>query len=479
LSLVRVRFAPSPTGFVHVGSLRTALYNYLFARHHGGVNILRIEDTDRTRFVEGAIENLLSTMKWAGITFDEGPQNPGKYGPYVQSEKTEVYRAHAEQLVANDKAYPCFCTSERLALVRESQQASGIPPMYDRYCRNLSKEESENRIAAGEPHVIRLRVPIGEIVKFTDEVRGEIEFDSRTIDDQVLMKSDNFPTYHLAHLIDDHQMEITHVIRCEEWVSSTPKHILLYQAFGWEPPKFAHLPLLLNADKSKLSKRQGDVAVEDFKDKGYLPDALVNFVALLGWNPSAFEEIFTMEELIKGFELERVNKAGAVFNKEKLDWMNSEYIRKRTPEALLVLVKPLVEKKGYIVSDEYILAVIKLMQERARSINDFVDFASYFFERPTDFEEKYKSKHWTPDAKERLSEILVEFKSLDDWSHDPLEAIIRAYAEKKAISAGKLIHPIRLAVTGRGMGPGLFELLAVIGKKESTERMEHAIATLN
>ncbi len=476
--MVRVRFAPSPTGFVHVGSLRTALYNFLFARHHGGVNILRIEDTDRTRYVEGAVENLLSTMKWAGITFDEGPQNPGKFGPYVQSEKTEEYRTRAAELVAKEKAYPCFCTSERLALVRESQQASGIPPMYDRHCRNLSKEEVEKRINAGEAHVIRLRVPIGEIVRFTDEVRGDIEFDSRTIDDQVLLKSDGYPTYHLANVIDDHAMEITHVIRGEEWVSSTPKHVLLYQAFGWTPPKFAHLPLLLNADKSKLSKRQGDVAVEDYKDKGYLPDALVNFVALLGWNPSAFEEIFTMEDLIKGFELERVNKGGAVFNKEKLDWMNSEYIRKYSPEKLLELVKPLVEKKGYEVSDDYILAVIKLMQERARTINDFVDFASYFFERPTDYEEKYKLKHWTPEAKERLKEVLPEFQALDNWTHDALEAVIRTYAEKNAISAGKLIHPIRLAVTGRGMGPGLFELLEVIGQNESTSRMAHSLEVL-
>ncbi len=476
--MVRVRFAPSPTGFVHVGSLRTALYNYLFARHHGGVNVLRIEDTDRTRLVEGAVENLLSTMKWAGITFDEGPQNPGKYGPYVQSEKTEVYRAHAAQLVASEKAYPCFCTTERLALVRESQQAAGIPPMYDRHCRNLSKEEVATRIAAGEPHVIRLRVPIGELIRFNDIVRGDIEFDSKTIDDQVLIKSDGYPTYHLANVVDDHQMEITHVIRGEEWLPSTPKHVLLYQAFGWEPPKFAHLPLLLNADRSKLSKRQGDVAVEDYKDKGYLPEALVNFVALLGWNPSAFEEIFTMEELIKGFELDRVNKGGAVFNKEKLDWMNSEYIRKRSPEDLLVYVKPLIEKKGYIVSDEYILAVIKLMQERARTINDFVEFASYFFERPTEYDEKYKSKHWTPDAKERLREVLPEFGALNTWSHDSLEGVIRAYAEKSGISAGKLIHPIRLAVTGRGMGPGLFELLEVIGKEESTTRIGHALEAL-
>ncbi len=312
-ALVRVRFAPSPTGYVHLGSLRTALYCYLFARHHGGVNILRIEDTDRTRYVEGAIENLLRTMEWAGITFDEGPITGGAFAPYVQSERTELYRKHADELIALGKAYPCFCTPERLDQVRKAQQAASIPPMYDRLCRNLTKEEADKRIASGEAHVVRMRVPIGEVVRFHDMIRGDVEFDSKTIDDQVLLKSDGFPTYHLANIVDDHWMQITHVIRAEEWLSSTPKHVLLYDAFGWEAPKFAHLPLLLNADRSKLSKRQGDVAVEDYREKGYLPEALINFLALMGWNPSATEEIFSIHELIRQFDLERVNKAGAIF----------------------------------------------------------------------------------------------------------------------------------------------------------------------
>ncbi|MEO5956551.1 MAG: glutamate--tRNA ligase, partial [Nitrospiraceae bacterium] len=335
--MVRVRFAPSPTGFVHVGSLRTALYNFLFARHHGGVHILRVEDTDRTRYVEGAVENLLRTMEWVGITFDEGPMQGGEYGPYTQSERTEMYRNYSDELIKNGKAYSCFCTAERLDEVRKQMQASGQPPMYDRHCRNLTEEEVEVKKEAGIPHVVRLRIPLGETVTFNDLVRGDVSFDSKTIDDQVLLKSDGFPTYHLANVIDDYKMKITHVIRGEEWLSSTPKHVLLYRAFGWEDsmPKFAHLPLLLNPDRSKLSKRQGDVAVEDFREKGYLPDALINFVALLGWNPSATEEIYSMEELIKTFDLEKVNKAGAVFGKEKLDWMNAEYIRKKTPDELL------------------------------------------------------------------------------------------------------------------------------------------------
>ncbi|HWF43650.1 MAG TPA: glutamate--tRNA ligase, partial [Candidatus Kapabacteria bacterium] len=476
----RVRFAPSPTGYVHVGSLRTALYNYLFARRHGGVNILRIEDTDRTRYVEGAVENMLRTMEWAGITFDEGPVEGGPCGPYVQSERTEIYRAHADELIARGKAYPCFCTPERLDLVRKSQQAAGIPPMYDRLCRNLTKEEVDRRIAAGEPHVVRMRVPIGEAVRFHDIIRGDIEFDSKTIDDQVLLKSDGFPTYHLANIVDDHFMQITHVIRGEEWLPSTPKHVLLYEAFGWEPPKFAHLPLLLNADRSKLSKRQGDVAVEDYKDKGYLPDALINFVALLGWNPSATEEIFSMDDLVKGFDLERVNKGGAVFNREKLDWMNSEYIRKKSPEELAALVRPLADTRKYIVSDEYLTKVVRVMQERAHTLWDFVDFASYFYVAPdlASADEKYKQKHWTPQAKEHLQNLLPEFESATDWDHDTLEGIVRKYAEANGLSAGKLIHPIRLAVTGKGMGPGLFELLAVIGKEECLRRMRWAVEHL-
>ncbi len=476
--MVRVRFAPSPTGFVHVGSLRTALYNYLFARHHGGVNILRIEDTDRTRLVEGAVEGLYSTMKWAGIEFDEGPIEGGSCGPYVQSERTEIYRKYADELIAKEKAYPCFCTSERLDLVRKSQQASGIPPMYDRLCRNLTAEEVTRRIAAGEPHVVRLRVPIGELVRFHDLIRGDIEFDAKTIDDQVLLKSDGFPTYHLANIVDDHLMEITHVIRGEEWVSSTPKHILLYEALGWTPPKFAHLPLLLNADRSKLSKRQGDVAVEDYKNKGYLQPALINFIALLGWNPSATEEIFSIDDLIRDFDLERVNKSGAVFNREKLDWMNAEYIRKMSPEELAKIVRPLASERKYIVSDEYLISVVKLMQERVHTLPDFVDFASYFFESPKEYDEKYKAKHWTPQAKEHLSALIPQFENATEWNHDAIEAIVRQYAETAGIGAGKLIHPIRLAVTGRGMGPGLFELLAVIGKEECLRRMRYAIATL-
>jgi glutamyl-tRNA synthetase len=478
--MTRVRFAPSPTGFVHVGSLRTALYNFLFARHTGGVHILRVEDTDQNRYVEGAVENLLRTMEWCGITFDEGPVQGGEYGSYTQSERTSIYQEHAKKLIESGHAYHCFCTSERLDRIRKEMQARGEPPMYDRHCRNLTPEEVKAKMDAGEPHVVRLRVPLGETITFNDLVRGDITFESRTIDDQVLLKSDGFPTYHLANVVDDRLMKITHVIRGEEWLSSTPKHILLYRAFGWENemPKFAHLSLLLNPDKSKLSKRQGDVAVEDFKAQGYLPDALINFVALCGWNPSATEEIYSLHDLIDKFELEHVNKAGAVFGREKLEWMNSEYIRRKSPEELLVLVRPLANERRYDASDDYLVKVIKLMQERARTILDFVDFSVYFFAAPTDYDEKSRAKNWTPEAKERLTELLPQFVALAVWDHDSIEGVVRSYSESKSISAGKLIHPLRLAVSGVGMGPGLFEMLEVIGKDEVISRIRKALEVL-
>ncbi|MEY2720544.1 MAG: hypothetical protein RLZZ273_1910, partial [Bacteroidota bacterium] len=330
---VRVRFAPSPTGFLHIGSLRTALYNYLFAKHHGGTCILRIEDTDRTRFVEGAIEEQISSLAWAGVTFDEGPHVGGDHGPYTQSERFDLYREYGMKLVANGTAYYAFDTSEELDAMRARQQNAGIAPKYDRSSmRNqytLGELETARLLAENAAHVIRLKVPLQQDIRFNDLIRGEVVVNGREIDDQILLKSDGFPTYHLANVVDDHLMEITHVIRAEEWLPSTPKHIILYQAFGWEPPKFAHVPLLLNPDRSKMSKRHGDVMVRDFATKGFFPDALVNFVALCGWNPGTDNEFFSMQELIDAFTLERVNKAGAVFDYQKLNWMNGEYLKNR------------------------------------------------------------------------------------------------------------------------------------------------------
>jgi len=313
---VRVRFAPSPTGYLHVGGLRTALFNFLFARHSGGKFILRIEDTDRARYVEGAVDNLINTLRWAGLDYDEGPSAGGELGPYVQSERLEIYDEHVRILLESGAAYRCFCSPERLETMRKEQEKKKLQPKYDRTCLRLSPKEIEDNLTANKPFVVRMKVPDDATIRFSDIVRGEVEFSTERVDDQVLLKSDGYPTYHLANVVDDHLMKISHVIRGEEWLPSTPKHVLLYEAFGWEMPVFAHLPLLLNPDRSKLSKRQGDVAVEDYRDKGYLKEALVNFVALLGWNPGDAREIFSLKELEKEFSLDKVNKSGAVFNVE-------------------------------------------------------------------------------------------------------------------------------------------------------------------
>ncbi|MEK7548111.1 MAG: glutamate--tRNA ligase, partial [Patescibacteria group bacterium] len=345
---------PSPTGYLHVGGLRTALYCYLFARKNGGKFILRIEDTDRERYVEGAVENLINTLEWVGLAYDEGPTKDGKdignLGPYTQSKRTEIYRKYAQELIDKGHAYRCFCTKERLEEMRKRQEENHLAPMYDRKCLELPKSEVETNIKAGIPFVIRQKMPY-ETIKFKDLIRGNIQFDGKTVDDQILMKSDGFPTYHLANVVDDHLMEITHVIRGEEWLPSTPKHIALYKSFGWNPPEFAHLPLLLNADKTKLSKRQGHVAVEEYIKEGYLKEAIINFVVFLGWNPGSGEEneIYTLDQLEKAFTLDKVHKAGAIFNLEKLDWFNWRWKKQNFLEKLAVLTGKidLSDEKSY------------------------------------------------------------------------------------------------------------------------------------
>ena len=337
---IRVRFAPSPTGYLHVGGLRTALYNYLFARKNNGKFILRIEDTDRNRFVEGAVENLIEALKWCGLEFDEGPNSGGQFGPYMQSQRLDIYQKYVHKLIANGHAYYCFCPPQRLEALKEEQQKQKLPQAkYDKHCLSLSKSEIEKKMADNTQFVVRLNVESNHRIIFDDIVRERVEFDSNNVDDQVLIKSDGYPTYHLANVVDDHLMQISHVIRGEEWLSSTPKHVLLYDAFQWRRPIFAHLPLLLNPDRSKLSKRQGDVAVEDYRSKGFLKDALVNFVALLGWNAGDDQEFYLLNELIEKFSLERVNKSGAVFDIEKLSWLNAEHLRRKTDAELLFFLK--------------------------------------------------------------------------------------------------------------------------------------------
>ena len=476
--LPRVRFAPSPTGYLHVGGLRTALYNYLFARNTGGKFILRIEDTDRTRYVEGAVDNLISTLKWAGLEPDEGPKSGGEFGPYIQSERLNIYKELTEELVAKGSAYKCFCTQERLNELREEQKKDGKQPKYDKHCQNLPGSVIQENVKKGVPFVVRLNVKPDEVIKINDIIRGEVEFNSSVVDDQVLVKSDGYPTYHLANVIDDHLMKITHVIRGEEWLSSTPKHILLYNYFDWEIPEFAHLPLLLNPDKTKLSKRQGDVAVEDYKQKGYLKEALVNFVALLGWNAGDDKEYYNMDELVANFSLDRVNKSGAVFDIEKLNWLNTEHLRKKSDSVLLTLVKnelTVSKFKDENFSDDYLLKVIEAMKERVSFVSEFIEKGIYFFEEPETYDESVVKKRWKEDSADNLKKLLEKYSELTNPVKEDYEEALRKTAEELNIGTGKLIHPVRLAVSGVGGGPGVFDILSIIGKEKTIVRLQKAI----
>lgn len=475
---IRVRFAPSPTGYLHVGGLRTALYNYLFARHNNGKFILRIEDTDRARFVEGAVENLLETLNWVELDFDEGPNKGGDYGPYFQSERLDIYTKHINELIENDHAYHCFCSAERIQKLREEQSAKKEQAMYDKHCLGLSKDEVQAKLKAGESYVVRLNVPRGEKILIDDMVRGKVDFNSDIVDDQVLIKSDGYPTYHLANVVDDHLMKISHVIRGEEWLSSTPKHALLYDFFGWERPKFAHLPLLLNPDKSKLSKRQGDVAVEDYRKKGYLKEALLNFVALLGWNAGDDVEIYEMDELINKFSIDRVNKAGAVFAVEKLDWLNFEHLKKKDRTEILEMLKEELKGSKYAgleIDDEYLLNVIDAMRERVTFISEFYTKSFYFFEAPTEYDQKTLQKRWKEDSAELLKKLRDEFVKLENPTKEDFETTLKGLAENLDIGMGKLVHPVRIAVSGEGQGPGVFDLLYIIGKDEVINRINRAL----
>ena len=476
---VRTRFAPSPTGYLHVGGLRTALYNYLLAKKHHGTFILRIEDTDQSRKVDGAMENLISTLQWAGVVVDEGPGTLGAAGPYIQSQRLALYKEHALRLIEQGDAYYCFCTSARLEKLREEQIAAKISICYDRHCRDLDLAESKRRVAAGESFVIRMKMPLEGQAAFNDLIRGDVTIAYSLLDDQVLLKSDGFPTYHLAVVVDDHLMNISHVIRGEEWLPSTPKHITLYKFFGWQIPLFAHLPLLLNPDKSKLSKRQGDVAVEEYKAKGYLKEALINFIALLGWNPGDEREIFSLEELVQEFSLERVGKSGAVFNVDKLLWLNQQHLRFKSDAELLDLVRPVLQSR-YLgtVSGEYMLRVIALMKERAVLVDDFVTTCPYFFTEPVSYDEKAVAKHWTPEVPERLEQLAGRFEALDLFTAENTEKTLREEAEASGVGAGKLIHPLRLAITGVPQGPSLFHLIEVLGREATIRRMRQAVAIL-
>ncbi len=488
---VRSRFAPSPTGYVHVGNFRTMLFEYLCAKTAGGDFLLRVEDTDQTREVPGAVAKLLEIMKWAGIVPDEGVKldddnnviEVGPHGPYTQSKRLPIYKDHAQKLINSGHAYYCFCSEERLTELRNLQTANKQPTKYDGHCRNLSKEEIAQKIAAGESYVIRMRLPENEIITFTDLVRGKVSFNTKESDDQVLMKSDGFPTYHLAAVVDDHLMEITHVIRGEEWLPSTPKHLLLYRYFGWEAPQFAHLSLLLNPDKTKLSKRQGDVSVEDYRKKGYLPWALINFISLLGWNPGTEQEVFSREELTKAFSLDKVNKTGSVFDIKKLDWINGEYIKKLPTAEFIKLAQPYLAAKNISWLDGVSIdKALKIEQDRVTNLSQVGENMSYFSTEP---EYDGAILVWKKSTKEQalnnlklIKDFLINIKN-EDWEASKLQELIVAFIAENKLTNGEMLWPLRVALTGLEKSPTPFEIAEVIGQKRAITRIETAITKLN
>ncbi|KXK01651.1 MAG: glutamate--tRNA ligase [Ignavibacteriaceae bacterium] len=476
---VRVRFAPSPTGYIHVGSLRTALFNYLFARHNNGKFILRIEDTDQSRYVDGAVENLIKSLNILGIEYDEGPDKKGDYGPYFQSQRLDIYKKHAMELIEKDMAYYAFETPEELEEMKRLAHLEGRVTAYDRRARNLTHEEIQKYLNENKPYVIRLKVPLGEEIKFNDLVKGTIKINTDHIDDQVLLKSDGFPTYHLANVVDDHLMGITHIIRGEEWITSVPKHVILYNAFNWEVPEMAHVPLLLNPDKTKLSKRQGDVAVEDYLQKGYLVEALNNFMALLGWNPGEGEtsEIFSMNELIEKFSLSHVQVHGAVFNIEKLNWMNNEYIKSYDLDKLLDLSIPFFERDGFDTSDKsFLKKVLSTIRVYLNKLDEIGDQARLFFQNEIKIESADSvSLLQNENTKIVFEQIIIKLQGLKDINTDDFKQVMKDVSNETGIKGKDLFKPLRIALTGSESGPELPMLVNVYGSEKTIKFLRDAL----
>ena len=499
---VRVRFAPSPTGALHIGGVRTALYNYLFARQHGGDLVFRIEDTDSNRFVPGAEEYIIESFRWLGIKFDEGVSFGGEHGPYRQSERRSIYKKYVDQLLATDKAYIAFDTPEQL----EAKRAEIQNFQYDARTRGemtnsltLPKEEVERRIADGEQYVVRFKVEPGIDVHIDDMIRGHVVIKSDILDDKVLYKSaDELPTYHLANIVDDHLMEITHVIRGEEWLPSAPLHVLLYRAFGWEDtmPTFAHLPLLLKPEgKGKLSKRDGDRlgfpvfplewhdpktgdVSSGYRESGYFPEAVVNFLALLGWNPGTEQELFTLDELVEAFDIHKCSKAGARFDYQKGIWFNHEYMLKKSNEEVANLFAPIVANNGVDESMERITQVVAMMKDRVNFVKELWPLCSFFFIAPTEYDEKTVKKRWKADSAKVMGELADVLEGIDDFSVEGQESVVMKWVEEKGYKLGDVMNAFRLTLVGIGKGPGMFDISAFLGKEETLKRLRKAIEVL-
>ncbi len=500
---VRVRFAPSPTGPLHIGGVRTALFNYLFAKKNQGTFVLRIEDTDQNRYVEGAEKYIIDALNWCGIPYDEGPGKNETFGPYRQSERKHLYKQYANELIASGNAYYAFDTAETLDFHRKDHEAKGKTFIYNWHNRlklsnslSLSTEEVKAKLDAGEDYVVRFKSPQDETLHLTDIIRGAIKIDTNILDDKVLFKSDGMPTYHLANIVDDHLMEITHVIRGEEWLPSLALHYQLYKAFSWDAPEFAHLPLILKpTGKGKLSKRDGDKLgfpvfplqwtdpksgdiSRGYKEDGYFSEAMINFLAFLGWNPGTEQEIFNMEALIEAFDLSRVNKSGARFDPDKTKWFNHHYMQEQSNDGLAELFKPIVDEKLNDIDVSYIALVIGLIKERATFVSDFWELSHFFFQAPKSYDEKASKKAFKEGTKELMQELVSIINAIEDFTVENLQSKIKGWITDNEIGFGKVMMPLRLALVGALQGPDVFDIMYMIGEKESIKRIEAAIASL-
>ncbi len=496
---VRVRFAPSPTGPLHMGGVRTALFNYLFAKKHNGVFILRIEDTDQTRYVEGAEDYIIESLKWCGLNVDEGVGMGGEFAPYRQSERKDIYIKYVKQLIDSGDAYYAFDTPEELDELRNKAESEGKIFAYDQHSRSqlnnsiaLSKEETDKKLAENIPYVVRFKIPENEELVMNDIIRGVVKVNTSTLDDKVIFKSDGLPTYHLANIVDDHLMEISHVIRGEEWLPSMPLHILLYRALNFEAPEFAHLPLILKpVGKGKLSKRDGDKLgfpvfplewkspegeiSSGYREEGYFPEAFINMLAFLGWNPGTEQEIFNMEELINSFSLERVGKAGARFDPEKTKWYNQQYLKTKTDNELALLYKPILEKNEISAELSLIEKVVGLVKERATFVNDLWEQSWFFFKTPEEYDEKTIKKRWKENTPELINTVGEILETVKDFSSIETENAVKAWIEKNELGFGPIMNPLRLALVGGSFGPHLFDIIEIIGKDETLKRIKLAL----
>lgn len=482
MSEIRVRFAPSPTGYLHIGGARTALFNWLFAKSQGGKLILRIEDTDIERLKEDSVSQILTSLKWLGLSWDEGPEVDGDYGPYYQSERLDIYRKICQELVDSGKAYYCFCSAEDLEKQREKQRALKQPFHYARTCRDIPPEEAKKRVEAGEKYSVRIKLPASGPITVHDMIHGDVTFDFNQFDDFVIMKTNGIPTYNFAVVVDDHMMHITHVLRAEEHLSNTPKQIVLYEALGYEVPQFGHMPMILAPDRSKLSKRHGATSVEEFRDKGYVHQAIINYLTLLGWAPGNDQEIFTLKDTVKAFDFSKMSKKAAVYDVKKLTWLNGQYLSSLPLREIADASVPFFKKAG-LIDDNYLPAhqeyfdhLVDVVRVRVKTLEEVADASAYFFKDVESYDEKGAAKFFKPEAAELLQKCYDALAALEVFDLKTTEDAYNKLAEDLGLSLGKVIHPTRLALTGRTFSPGMFDVMVLLGKEKTLARLQQAIA---